>query len=379
MSRDSNGNFTNVAGIPVVSGTTISSTVFNNFAADVAIALTESLSREGDGGMNTAFKNASGAVGAPGITWTSEDNSGFYRISSGVFGYSVLGTKVFEINADGLDLGANDLDTTGNISCGVISVTSGNDSDDWDTAFSWGDHAAAGYEPADATILKDADIGVTVQAYDGTILNAADIGVSVQAYDADILVAGDIGTSVQAYSSVLANTTASYTNALNSKLSGIATGADVTGSNNAASATYASAVTCADESTDTTCFVAFVTAASGNMPIKTGSNLTFNSATGVVTSTDYTVTSDLRMKKNIETIDDVWPTLLPLIPITHEWKDDREGRFDALIAQDVQKIMPWLVEVVGEDLLTVNYSKLTVRLLKAIQDLYWRVLKLEGV
>ena len=41
------------------------------------------------------------------------------------------------------------------------------------------------YEPADATILKDADIGVTVQAYDATIVVDADIGVSVQAYDAD--------------------------------------------------------------------------------------------------------------------------------------------------------------------------------------------------
>lgn len=37
------------------------------------------------------------------------------------------------------------------------------------------------YEPADATILKDADIGVTVQAYDATILVDADIGVSVAA------------------------------------------------------------------------------------------------------------------------------------------------------------------------------------------------------
>ena len=41
------------------------------------------------------------------------------------------------------------------------------------------------YEPADATILKDADIGVTVQAYDATIVVDADIGVSVQAYDVD--------------------------------------------------------------------------------------------------------------------------------------------------------------------------------------------------
>jgi hypothetical protein len=43
----------------------------------------------------------------------------------------------------------------------------------------------ARYEPIDATILKDADIGVNVQAYDATIVVDADIGVTVQAYDAD--------------------------------------------------------------------------------------------------------------------------------------------------------------------------------------------------
>lgn len=44
-----------------------------------------------------------------------------------------------------------------------------------------------------------------------------------------------IGTNVQAYSSVLQNTTASFTTAQETKLSGIATGADVTGSNEAGS------------------------------------------------------------------------------------------------------------------------------------------------
>ena len=39
------------------------------------------------------------------------------------------------------------------------------------------------YEPADATILKDADIGVTVQAYDADILVSGDIGTTVQGYD----------------------------------------------------------------------------------------------------------------------------------------------------------------------------------------------------
>jgi len=48
-------------------------------------------------------------------------------------------------------------------------------------------------------LLKDADIGVNVQAYDSTILVDADIGVNVQAYDSTIVVDADIGTSVQAY------------------------------------------------------------------------------------------------------------------------------------------------------------------------------------
>ena len=54
-------------------------------------------------------------------------------------------------------------------------------------------------EPADSTILKDADIGVNVQAYDATYVVDADIGSSVQAYDATILNDADIGVNVQAY------------------------------------------------------------------------------------------------------------------------------------------------------------------------------------
>lgn len=55
------------------------------------------------------------------------------------------------------------------------------------------------FEVADATILKDADIGVTVQAYDATILKSANLGVTVQAYNANILTSSAIGTTVQGY------------------------------------------------------------------------------------------------------------------------------------------------------------------------------------
>ena len=52
-------------------------------------------------------------------------------------------------------------------------------------------------------------------------------------------------------------------------------------------AAIATTVTLADESTDTSCFVAFGTAATGNQGLKTGTNLTFNSANGTLTATAF--------------------------------------------------------------------------------------------
>jgi len=60
---------------------------------------------------------------------------------------------------------------------------------------------------------------------------------------------------------------------------------DVTG--NADTATVATTITLADESTDTACNVVFATAATGNLAPKTGTNLTFNSASGVLTATGF--------------------------------------------------------------------------------------------
>ena len=52
-------------------------------------------------------------------------------------------------------------------------------------------------------------------------------------------------------------------------------------------ATTATNVTVADESSDTTCFPLFVTAATGGLPPKSGDNLTFNSSTGILTATGF--------------------------------------------------------------------------------------------
>ena len=52
-------------------------------------------------------------------------------------------------------------------------------------------------------------------------------------------------------------------------------------------ASVATTVTVADESSDTTCFPLFATAATGNLGPKSGSNLTFNSSSGLLTATSF--------------------------------------------------------------------------------------------
>ena len=51
-------------------------------------------------------------------------------------------------------------------------------------------------------------------------------------------------------------------------------------------------ITIADESSDTTCFPLFATAATGDLGPKSGSNLTFNSSTGVLGATKLSVDDD---------------------------------------------------------------------------------------
>ena len=55
----------------------------------------------------------------------------------------------------------------------------------------------------------------------------------------------------------------------------------------AAAAGTPTAITVADESSDTTCFPLFATAATGDLAPKTGSNLTFNSSDGTLTASNF--------------------------------------------------------------------------------------------
>jgi hypothetical protein len=78
MPRDGTGTFSLVAGNPVLPATLIESNWANTTLTDVAQALTDSLSRNGNGGMLVPFKFANGTMGAPSITFTNQQNTGVY-------------------------------------------------------------------------------------------------------------------------------------------------------------------------------------------------------------------------------------------------------------------------------------------------------------
>jgi hypothetical protein len=93
MPRNGSGVYTLPAGNPVVSGTVIESTWANTTLNDLANEMTNSLARNGAGGMTAPFKLFDGTEAAPGLAFTLEPATGLYRESAGVAGFSALGSK----------------------------------------------------------------------------------------------------------------------------------------------------------------------------------------------------------------------------------------------------------------------------------------------
>lgn len=97
MPRDPSGNYSLPAlGNPAVTNTPITIAWWNGTSTDMAAALTDSLSRTGQGGMLSPFPLVDGTVGAPGLTFQSETNTGLYRAGSFDFRVTVGGTGSFQ-------------------------------------------------------------------------------------------------------------------------------------------------------------------------------------------------------------------------------------------------------------------------------------------
>ena len=114
----------------------------------------------------------------------------------------------------------------------------------------------------------------------------------------------------------------------------------------------------------------------GGVGLNAEGNLTFNGSTLTVTGT-ITETSAKRFKENIISIEDSLSKVLQLNPIEFDWIKDNK-RDVGLIAEEVDKVLPLLVQKENGEIYGIHYSRLTAILIGAIQELTKRVEKLEN-
>ena len=131
----------------------------------------------------------------------------------------------------------------------------------------------------------------------GMLTGNTESGITVTYQDADGTIDFTVGTLNQDTTGNAATATAletarniggvSFDGTANINLPGVNTTGDQDTTGNAATATVGTTITVADESSDTTCFPLFATAATGNLGAKSGTNLTFNSSSGALSATSF--------------------------------------------------------------------------------------------
>jgi hypothetical protein len=96
------------------------------------------------------------------------------------------------------------------------------------------------------------------------------------------------------------------------------------------------------------------------------------------------LTSDLRWKKNIRTLDNALDKLMALRGVTYEWRTNEfkdwnfsGGTHLGVIAQEVEKVLPELVVTNDQGFKTVNYNGLVVPLIEAVKTQQAQIGKLE--
>lgn len=144
----------------------------------------------------------------------------------------------------------------------------------------------------------------------------------------------------------------------------------------------------------TTYFAATNTSTTANAPVMyanrqnvNGNVINFRRANtdvgnvSVTTSgTTYNTTSDRRLKTDIQPIADATDKLMQMQPVTHKWIAEPDGdAVHGFIAQDMQQICPEAVsgEDGGEEMMSMDYGRITPVLVAALQDAHRKIEQLE--
>mgnify|MGYP001322025241 CR=1 FL=1 len=108
--------------------------------------------------------------------------------------------------------------------------------------------------------------------------------------------------------------------------------------------------------------------ANGNIAGDSSTNITGIAditASGTVQAGNFDSTSDVRLKTNIQPIDDPIAKVIQIEGVSFNWKKDNQPAL-GVIADQVEKILPELVH--GDDPKTVNYNGLIGLLIEVVKD-----------
>ena len=208
--------------------------------------------------LNAGGTFPDGSSSVPSITFSSDTDTGLYKKASGTVGLVSDGSEVASFGNSGI--------TADSFIGPATQVTLADESSDT-TCFPLFATAATGNLPpkTGTNLTFNSSSGVlTATGFSGALTGNASTASTLQT-------ARTIGG-------------VSFDGSANINLPGVNTSGN---QNTSGTANIATNVTVADESSDTTCFPLFATAATGDVPPKSGSNLTFNSSSGLLTATAF--------------------------------------------------------------------------------------------
>jgi hypothetical protein len=87
-------------------------------------------------------------------------------------------------------------------------------------------------------------------------------------------------------------------------------------------------------------------------------------STGIITATDFNSASDIKLKENIQNIDNPIDKIIKINGVRFDWKIDNKPSM-GVIAQNIEKVLPELVS--GEDSKTVNYNGIIGLLIECVK------------
>lgn len=134
-----------------------------------------------------------------------------------------------------------------------------------------------------------------------------------------------------------------------------------------------------DTTTNASYYPVWSTSTSGvptNIYVST-TKLYFNPSTGTLNATIFNSLSDVTLKTNIKRIENATATINKIDGVEFDWKDN--GKKSAgTIAQQLEQILPHLVDTSEDGTKTVNYSGLIAYLIESNKELHHRIEALES-